>query len=283
MLAPVRETKKRSKEGALDPPWAPKRTQDIWLRKTVNWVRLALLGCFRSPALLTIVTGASENHALPLRRFLRSALDHEPETEVIVYDLGLSGEHRALIAKRFPLRRFDFKSYPPYFDISVNTGEYAWKPTILNEVAAERQGNIVCWMDAGIIITEPLKRLRSAVALNGFYSPIGYWYFGDWVHPGMLKFFNLAPDWRYYSWTLAAGIVAIDTRRPRARKLLGDWARYAAIKECIAPPGSNRQNHRQDQALLTLLAYRAGLVPILPPSPLGFLGHQDCQTQWKSL
>ena len=263
--------------------WAPKRTKSHRLSNIVNRIRLAVVGSIRASAPLTLVTGADQTHALPLRRFLRSALDHEPGTELIVYDLGLADEDRSLVGSHFPLRRFDFSSYPAHFDIKINAGCYAWKPTILNEVVQARPGNIVCWMDAGNIITEPLKQLRSAVVLNGAYLPIGYWYFGDWIHVGMLKFFGLEEGWKYHNWTLLGGAVAIDTRRPRAMKLLNDWSRYAAIKECIAPAGSDRNNHRQDQALLSLLAYRDKLIPIFPPGPLGFSVHQDRITHWSSI
>ena len=41
------------------------------------------------------------------------------------------------------------------------------------------------------------------------------------------------------------------------RRLVGRW-RYLALKpDVIAPQGSNRSNHRQDQAILTLLLIEA--------------------------
>jgi hypothetical protein len=42
------------------------------------------------------------------------------------------------------------------------------------------------------------------------------------------------------------------------RDLVGPWRTCACARACIAPPGSNRDNHRQDQAALTYLANRAG-------------------------
>lgn len=266
-----------------DERWVRKRDQDSWLRRTINDVRIACLKRVVDHAPLTLVTGASDNHGEPLLRFLRSALDQEPHSAVVVYDLGLSRAHRDRISSHFPLRKFEFSAHPSYFDITKNHGQYAWKPTIIKKVADERPGHVICWMDAGHIIVEHLDNLRAAVAYNGFYSAVGYWYFGDWIHPGMLEFFQLPPDWRYWNWTLTAGAVAFDTRRPKARRLLDDWASYSAIKECIAPAGSNRANHRQDQALLTLLAYRAGMVPLLAPTKLGFYNHQDKQTGWPTL
>ena len=37
--------------------------------------------------------------------------------------------------------------------------------------------------------------------------------------------------------------------------LASQWSKYSQIEECIAPKNSNRFNHRQDQAVLTLLIY----------------------------
>ena len=52
---------------------------------------------------------------------------------------------------------------------------------------------------------------------------------------------------------------------PAVMALLREWRRCALIKDCIAPPGSNRRNHRQDQALLSILIHRylAGFNPPL--------------------
>ena len=35
------------------------------------------------------------------------------------------------------------------------------------------------------------------------------------------------------------------------------------MKECIAPEGSSRKNHRQDQATLSVIAYQGNIVNLL--------------------
>ena len=45
----------------------------------------------------------------------------------------------------------------------------------------------------------------------------------------------------------------------RGPGLVEPWVRCARVEACIAPPGSNRRNHRQDQAALTVLAHQAGV------------------------
>jgi hypothetical protein len=69
--------------------------------------------------------------------------------------------------------------------------------------------------------------------------------------------------------------VCFDTSEPRARALLAEWARLALIEACIAPPGSSRKNHRQDQALLGVLVHRSGIRQVPAPEMLGFRTHAD--------
>ena len=58
------------------------------------------------PPTLTIVTGASSNHFLPLQSLLWTISKFEPTARVIVYDLGLTAEeHAELINTHHPLSR----------------------------------------------------------------------------------------------------------------------------------------------------------------------------------
>ena len=51
-------------------------------------------------------------------------------------------------------------------------------------------------------------------------------------------------------------IVGFDMRA--YEQVVKPWAECALKRECIGPLGSNRGNHRQDQAVLTVLLYQAG-------------------------
>jgi len=52
--------------------------------------------------------------------------------------------------------------------------------------------------------------------------------------------------------------IGFNTLNPGAKQLLNDWAKCAKNKSCIAPTGSSRENHRQDQAVLTILLWERG-------------------------
>lgn len=44
------------------------------------------------------------------------------------------------------------------------------------------------------------------------------------------------------------------------------WAKCASIRECIAPIGTDRKNHRQDQAALSCLIHHAAIQGVCNPN-----------------
>lgn len=177
------------------------------------------------------------------------------------------------------LRQFAFSHMPRHFDISVEAGCYAWKPVMIADVVDE-VGGLVIWLDAG---DEPQRRLstlvRSALlppadtvpadglALwpSGFMSSHTSGSFEQWTHPGTIDF--IAKRWpsTISSATASPPGEKADPRRgskilncngafsafrhnsSTAQQLLQRWRQCAMDKACIAPLGSSRANHRQDQ------------------------------------
>jgi hypothetical protein len=227
---------------------------------------------------LTIVTGADATHGASLLQLARSVVGHERSARFIIYDLGLTEAQRSRIksaAPRAKWRSMDFSKYRPYFDITVNAGQYAWKPVIVREELGKCRG-LLCWMDAGNLVVETLLALRFETWRKGFYSPPSAGSVQKWTHPAMFDYFGLPHDWNASLSPLNAACVAFNSRNAKAFELCNEWARLASVGECIAPKGSNRSNHRQDQALLTVLALQRGFAP----SKSGFLGyavHQDVE------
>ena len=243
-----------------------------------GWLR----NYFRT-AKLTLVTAADTSHAQSLLNLLASIQQHERETRVVVYDLGMTDPELIELKSRFgyEVRTFDFAKYPAFFDIRIAAGEYAWKAQIVRDVALETSG-LLCWMDAGNVIIEPLLRLRRETLRNGYYCPQSAGTISDWTHPGTLSYFCLPATWKSKLPNLNTACVAFNMQSPMGTKLVQEWAEYAAIRECIAPAGSSRANHRQDQALFTVIAYRAGRPDRAPKAArrlLGFRLHQDAEDQ----
>ena len=227
---------------------------------------------------LVVVTGADSSHFQSLCQFLSSLRQHEPEIVVIAFDLGLKKSERLQVAADFPtieLRTFDFPQYPDYLNVKINAGQYAWKPVIINDVLNEFKC-CVCWMDAGNVVTEPLRWVRTITKSVGLYSPHSSGEIKHWTHPKTLEYLDVSADLLDRP-NLSGGCVAACYSSPEARELVRQWKECALIKACIAPPGSSRENHRQDQAVLSVLAHQSGITSKMPRGCYGFKFHQDIE------
>ncbi len=229
---------------------------------------------------LTIVTAASSGHFRSLLQFLQSVKWYEPSVPCVVFSLGLSENEIARLKRRFPgctLRYFEFEKYPAHYDMNIDNGAYAWKPAIVWEVLSQSDG-VVCWMDAGNVLTSDLHGMIQAIRDNGFYCPYSPGTIQEWTHPGMLSFLGMKETTYGSERNLNGACMGFDPDNEEALKLAERWAEYARIPQCIAPAGSNRHNHRYDQALLSLLSLQVGLARSSVHSYLGFKPHQDAET-----
>jgi hypothetical protein len=218
---------------------------------------------------LIVVTAASSNHAGALRQMLESL--RRLGARVECYDIGLTaGEARALPRwDGFFYHRFDGAAYPAYMNAARNAGEYAWKPVIVAEVVERVRSSDdpsdVLWADAGCYfhalqpMTDRLKETR------GLWVRPSAGVMREWTHPRMFEYLGVDPDEygekRNADATLvgfAVGSAAPSDREALYRNVILPWKACALVKDCIAPSGSSRKNHRQDQAVLSYLVHRAG-------------------------
>lgn len=224
---------------------------------------------------LLIVSAANDPYFLSIRQFLRSFFKCESSSQLIVYDLGLSPAHADELRAEFSglnLRRFPFEEHPPFMNANINGGQYAWKPVIMATLLQEF-GLPTIWMDSANVIRKRLDLLRRILGTVGFYCPHAKGTIVEWTHPGMLEHLKVEPT-LYGKQNLASGCVAVNPKCAVAVELIRQWRDFAMIRECIAPDGADRSNHRQDQALLTVLAYRMGLAQRVYPYRLGYDFHR---------
>ena len=76
---------------------------------------------------------------------------------------------------------------------------------------------------------------------------------------------------------LASGMVGFNSNNEKSLEILNEWFEKAQLEDFIAPKGSNRSNHRQDQSLLTLICYKQNIVRKIPSTHqiFGIIVHQD--------
>ena len=218
---------------------------------------------------LIVVTAASSNHFGALQQLLESL--RRLAARVECYDIGLTNrEARALPRWDGCVHHtFDYRAYPAYMNAAGNAGEYAWKPIIVAEVVervrSESAPSDVLWADAGCFFHE-LQPIADRIAETG-----GLWVrrsagvMREWTHPLMLEFLKADPKAYGDKPNADATLVgfAIGSASPANservyRDIILPWKACAMVKDCIAPTGSSRKNHRQDQAALSYLVHRAG-------------------------
>ena len=127
------------------------------------------------------------------------------------------------------------------------------------------------WLDAEHRLTRSVATLAArARAHAGVFSLRTAGTLRQWTHPLMLAYmYNSSAGTdagRGVLGRVQPRLLRLDERRncdastvafvrsePAAAEVLGLWAACARIERCIAPAGSSRANHRQDQAALTLI------------------------------
>jgi hypothetical protein len=220
-------------------------------------------------ATLIIVTAASSNHFGALRQMLESL--RRLAARVECYDIGLTGEEARALPRwdGVVYHTFDSAAYPAHMHVSVNAGEYAWKPVIVADVVervrASARPSDVLWADAGCYF-HALDPIATRIAdTEGVWVRTSAGTMREWTHPSMFDFLRADP-YEYGSKRNADATLvgfAVGSAPPARREavyqdIVLPWRACAMVKDCIAPSGSSRRNHRQDQAVLSYLVHRAG-------------------------
>merc|ERR1712157_61899 len=117
-------------------------------------------------------------------------------------------------------KEFNYSAYPKYFNVEVASGEYAWKPVIVEKIVSEAfldahhySLSFVYFIDAGSIIAnyQSLKKDFKIARDQGMYSPFSTYGWHRWNHKGTaeyLEWFNAKENDRLCS----GGRVLIDVK-----------------------------------------------------------------------
>lgn len=212
---------------------------------------LRLLG--RRTEELAVVTAADESHFRSSLNLLQSLQIFEPSIRIIYYDLGLTTDQSNYVQNYFPsvkLNQFPYDEFPHFFNVKVNAGEYAWKAACINLAMIESTSGVL-WLDAGNIITGDLKKIKKITRQNGIFIMQASTSIRKFTHPKTLEYFNCAELLHLPQFSAAA--IGFSRLSHEARGVLEKWLSCSKDKTIIAPEGSSRVNHRQDQAILTLI------------------------------
>jgi len=214
--------------------------------------------------MLTLVTGTNHQYFLHLRQLLDNITavcnNTDIPTRIVVYDLGMTDQERGFLETHYmdseiDVVKFNFAMYPDHVSLDKYYGyncTYAWKGVLFHEVC-EKYGGHVYWVDTRNRL-DGVNKVVDILKRVGIYCPVSCGLVGQWTHKTTIK--NMEAYCHLNNICRNGAIIGINYDNDWCRSLIKDWKDTCLDKECIAPSGSNRSNHRQDQAILTILYYK---------------------------
>ncbi len=236
---------------------------------------------FLRKKVINVITGADTTHYRSLLQLINSLkIIEKVNFNLIVYDLGFTNDELIFFKYLHPellIKKFDFNNFPQYYNIKLNSGNYAWKPAIINiEYNLLSRGSYVLWLDAGCFVHKPLFLVKAAIYFRGFYSPFSGPKIKELTYSFTIKEMGLTNHENKKM--LSGGVLGLKVGIEKNNILVNKWLNASNDINLIAPLGSNRDNHRQDQSLLSLLyydIYNIRKAPLLSHKWLEIAAHKD--------
>lgn len=229
---------------------------------------------------VVFITGCSSNHLYATINELFSFFLADKDASVVFVDFGISEEYleylfselkeyesmmRRLHSKGlFYYRKFNFNNFPRWWDISdpLIRGGYSWKVAVIYDVLLESK-RIVIWSDGGNLLPPDINNDLVRVYKYGAYTPYSGDNLGRWVHSTTSRF--LAVHKMVRKIMLGRGMcngayMLFDYNNVTVmNNVVIPYVQCAYTRKCISPYGSSRKNHRQDQAVISVLMHSAGI------------------------
>jgi hypothetical protein len=218
-----------------------------------------------------IITGANDNFILTLLSFIEHYKSiHLNLENLIIYDLGLNKDNLQKVIDviepdKTIIRTLDYNLYPEHVNLHIYYGmncSYAFKPiAIYNE--AQIFNNIpILWLDCACIINkETLKNMLHSIHTYGFYCPVGNEENTiesiELNHPRTIELLGLSKEEHHkHLQTRLALVCGVLYETNAGKEILDNWYHSCLKKDIVVPEGSSRNNHRQDQTVLSVLMHQ---------------------------
>ena len=179
---------------------------------------------------------------------------------ITVYNLGLKKSQINTIYSNFPkviLKNFQFNKFPKHVGERDNfnkMGSYSWKSVIIyDEVIYSK--NLVLWMDSANLLDGNIDNLKKIISFKGFYSPYSDGVINNWTHTTTLELMKVNTKTSNKR-NLTGGIIGVNPRNRKVVQFIKTWRIKCLDSNLINPVGSSRENHRQDQSLLSILFHK---------------------------
>jgi hypothetical protein len=218
-----------------------------------------------------IITAADDHYFNTLVNFIENYINQFDGKYLIVYDLGFNKEnyikiYEMKIKYNFLFKKFNYDLYPEHVDLKKYNGlfsSYAFKPIILYNEAndLENTNNILIWMDsANRFNIESINNICNSVINYGLYTPLANEEKTiesiELNHPETVKYFGLS-DYEHKNSlrNICGNLIGFNYKSKSGNEIIDKWYFSSLETNVIMPEGSSRNNHRQDQTILSILIY----------------------------
>jgi hypothetical protein len=211
------------------------------------------------------VTASDEIHYLYLKELIKNFEEYNKKNtkdRLIVFNLGMTGNQLNELQKnnKIEVRDFSFQNFPKFYsqrlkEHNFKLGGFAWKPAILISLLNEKTDYLI-WFDSANLFNKKILFFKIFIHFNGFISFYSSGNIKRWTHKNVIDNLNLQNNSSLLnSKNLTGGILGFDKTKSIIEDFLNDWNFLCSNRDNIFPKGSNIDNHRHDQALLTILYY----------------------------
>ncbi len=199
--------------------------------------------------------------------------DYSRNYFIHLFDLGLTDQEKEVVLQKvnqqdnikFSYKLFDFTKYPDWVNINNNIGQWAWKPQCILEVMnsiEDFSSSYLFWFDSCNVVVNNLSELEILLNNSGIFSNMTSGFICNWCHPECVEYFinekmidqhsiDFMINQPMRNGALNCYYLGFDW----VRDFIREYSHYSLVKEAIYPDGSSRDNHRQDQSILSILYY----------------------------
>ena len=228
-----------------------------------------------------MITGCSDNHFVSAVPAMYAMLNASATVNIAFIDYGLLPEqveelksvfdyiHRVHVAMNassiIVYRKFDFRKAPTWMNIfNCDTrGGYSWKVIGYMDILSEWKA-MGAWIDAGSLINDGIDKELEYTKLEGMYVPPSPGNVERWTHPQMIQFvesMGMTGKVDRNETNCSSGHFFMDfSNKTAVNTIFKPFLQCAYTMRCITPRGSDKSNHRQEQAGVTLFLHNANLV-----------------------
>ena len=251
-----------------------------------------------------MVTGSSQNHLYANVNMMYSIIYTNCELPIVFVDYGLEEDGLNYLIRNMKImhgihlklnstaklyyRKFDFSHFPAWVNISDPEirGAYTWKVVSYFDVLNQTK-RMIAWSDGGNMWTQSIVKDMIRTAAEGMFTP----YSGDslqrWVHGKSKQFLASNKMVRKLfdgKGMCTGGYLLVNYYNENAmNNVIFPLLQCAYTRKCISPERTNRKNHRQDQAILSVLVHSASVRSSCGRYPTTVAFHRDCHEKNKCL